>query len=54
MQLANALDTLFMKADVPHFVQYHAGEIDQGVIDEWTRSNLFIEKQQIASCYSDY
>lgn len=44
--LANALDTLFMKADVPHFVQYHAGEIDQGVIDEWTRSNLFIDKQQ--------
>jgi len=44
--LTNSLDTLFVKASVPHFVQYHVGELDPHIIDEWTRNNTLIKKQQ--------
>lgn len=44
--LLRAIDDLFTKADVPHFVQMHSGKIDQAVIDRWVLNNPLVEKQQ--------
>ncbi len=44
--LNNSLDALFVKADVPHFVQMHAGDLDQAEIDQWAEDNSLVEKHQ--------
>ncbi|HSL45742.1 MAG TPA: FtsX-like permease family protein [Anaerolineales bacterium] len=46
MELANSLNYLFTKSDAPHFVQMHAGEIDQAAIDRWIATNSLVERQQ--------
>lgn len=46
MELTNSLNYLFIKADAPHFVQMHAGEIDQAAIDRWTATNNLVRRQQ--------
>lgn len=46
MELTNSLNYLFTKSDAPHFVQMHAGEIDQTAIDRWTATNSLVERQQ--------
>jgi putative ABC transport system permease protein len=46
LELVNSLETLFSKSDVPHFVQMHAGTIDQAAIDRWAASNSLVKKQQ--------
>ncbi|HLO29820.1 MAG TPA: FtsX-like permease family protein [Anaerolineales bacterium] len=46
MELTNSLNYLFIKSDAPHFVQMHAGEIDQAAIDRWTAPNSLVERQQ--------
>lgn len=46
VELSSALNTLFVAARVPHFVQMHAGEIDQAEIDRWAASNSLVEAQQ--------
>lgn len=48
MELANSLNYLFIKSDAPHFVQMHAGEIDQAAIDRWTTTNKLVKRQQTA------
>ena len=44
--LTNSLDALFAAADVPHFVQMHAGELDQAEIERWTDNNNLVDRQQ--------
>ncbi len=46
MNLFQALDTMYDKACIPHFMQYHAGSIDQEMIDQWSTKNGLVEKQQ--------
>jgi putative ABC transport system permease protein len=46
MELTNSLDYLFVKSDAPHFVQMHAGEIDQTEIDRWSSTNTLVKNQQ--------
>ncbi len=46
VELINSLNTLFEKADTPHFVQMHAGEINLAEIDRWAESNTLVQKHQ--------
>jgi len=46
INLNNSLNNLFKQAAVPHFVQSHAGKIDQERIDEWSSDNRYVQKQQ--------
>ena len=48
VELANSLNYLFIKSDAPHFVQMHAGEIDQAAIDRWIATNNLVKRQQTA------
>ena len=44
--LTHSVDVLFDKADTPHFVQMHAGTLDQEQIDRWTNDHPLIDAQQ--------
>lgn len=46
IELVNSLNYLFIKSDAPHFVQMHAGEIDQADIDRWASRNSLVTAQQ--------
>ena len=46
MDLSSALDALMAKAKAPHFVQMHAGKIDQAEIDRWAAANSLVKEQQ--------
>jgi len=46
MDLSSALNALFARAKAPHFVQMHAGEIDQAAIDRWAAGNSLVKEQQ--------
>ncbi|MGM0421451.1 MAG: FtsX-like permease family protein, partial [Bacillota bacterium] len=46
VDLSNSLDYLFAEASAPHFVQYHAGNVDYNEIEEWTAANSSVAKQQ--------
>lgn len=46
INLNNSINYLFTQASVPHFVQSHAGDIDQEKIDEWSSDNQYVKKQQ--------
>jgi len=46
LELSNSLNYLFIKSDTPHFVQMHAGEVDQAEIERWTASNSLVKRQQ--------
>ncbi len=46
IDLSNSLDYLFKKASAPHFVQYHAGDIEQKQIAEWSEANPYVKSQQ--------
>ena len=48
VELSSALNSLFVTARVPHFMQMHAGEIDQAEIDRWTAANNLVAAQQTA------
>ena len=37
MELSSSLNALFAQSQAPHFVQMHAGEIEQAKIDEWRK-----------------
>lgn len=45
-KLFQSMDYLFMKAETPHFVQMHAGEINKQEIEEWAMNHLLVSKQQ--------
>jgi putative ABC transport system permease protein len=46
LTLNNSLDALFEKADVPHYVQMHAGELDQAKVERWADDNSLVDRQQ--------
>lgn len=46
MDLSSALNALIAKSKAPHFVQMHAGEIDQAEIDRWAARNSLVKEQQ--------
>ena len=46
IELGNSLNVLFSKAHTPHFVQMHAGSLDQAEIDGWTSANEMVAEQQ--------
>ncbi len=46
MDLSSALNALFEKSRVPHFVQMHAGDLDQAEIDRWAAANPLVKAQQ--------
>lgn len=49
MQLSQSLNALFTQSQAPHFVQMHAGEVDQRAIDSWASTNSLVQRYQIAS-----
>jgi putative ABC transport system permease protein len=44
--LKGSVDNLFEKADALHFLQMHAGEINQDEIDDFVANNPLVKKQQ--------
>ncbi|MGC9312544.1 MAG: ABC transporter permease, partial [Sediminispirochaetaceae bacterium] len=46
VELSNSLNALFENARAPHFVQMHAGELDQGGIDRWSAAQELVREQQ--------
>ena len=46
MDLSSALNALMAKSKAPHFVQMHAGELDQAEIDRWAAANSLVKEQQ--------
>jgi putative ABC transport system permease protein len=46
VELSNSLDFLFTRSSVPHFVQMHAGELDQAEIERWAASDSRVQAQQ--------
>ncbi|SCC28263.1 A0A063CK49 (ABC transporter permease) [Bacillus wiedmannii] len=48
INLLNSMDQLFKVSNAPHFVQMHAGEINQKSIDSFVAKTSFVKKQQTA------
>ncbi len=46
IELGNSLNALFTRANTPHFVQMHAGPLDQAEIDSWAAANELVTDQQ--------
>jgi putative ABC transport system permease protein len=46
IELSDSLNVLFTKANTPHFVQMHAGPLDQAEIDSWAAANDMVTDQQ--------
>ncbi len=46
MELSNSLDALFERSKAPHFVQMHAGDLDQAEIEQWAAANGQVKEQQ--------
>lgn len=46
VELGNSLNALFENARPPHFVQMHAGALDQEEIDRWSAAQELVEEQQ--------
>ena len=46
IELSNSLNVLFARANTPHFVQMHAGPLDQAEIDSWAAANEVVTDQQ--------
>ncbi len=46
IELGNSLNALFATANTPHFVQMHAGPLDQAEIDSWAAANELVKDQQ--------
>ncbi len=47
--LAASIDTLMIKAETPHFLQMHMGELDGSQIEEFVKLRNDVEKMQICS-----
>ncbi|MFC4306974.1 ABC transporter permease [Cohnella boryungensis] len=48
MQLFRSMDHLFAVSNAPHFVQMHAGEIDETALDEFASDNPMVRSRQLA------
>ncbi len=46
VELSSSLDVLFEKSKAPHFVQMHAGDLDQTKIEQWAASKDQVKEQQ--------
>ncbi|PFM41178.1 ABC transporter permease [Bacillus cereus] len=46
INLLNSMEQLFKVSNAPHFVQMHAGEINQKSIDSFVAKTSFVKKQQ--------
>lgn len=46
VNLSSSMEGLFEKSNAPHFVQMHAGDIDQKLIDDFVSNNTVIKNQQ--------
>jgi len=46
LELWQSINALFQKSQAPHFVQMHAGELNQRDIDRFTASNALVKQQQ--------
>src|SRR5690554_4043744 len=47
-ELANSINHLFTKSSAPHFVQMHAGEIDEAEVANWAAHNEHVKNSQTA------
>lgn len=47
MELSNSMNSLFTSSKAPHFVQMHAGELDQAEIENWAQSNQMVKDHQV-------
>ncbi|QQK78984.1 FtsX-like permease family protein [Salicibibacter cibi] len=47
MELTHSMNTLFTKSNAPHFVQMHAGELDEAAIDHFASRNSDVKEQQL-------
>ncbi len=45
-ELAGAMNQFFQAGEAPHFVQMHAGDLNQQQVDDFTAGNPLVEKQQ--------
>lgn len=45
-ELFHSMNAQLTKSKAPHFVQMHAGEIDQAAIDRFTANNKLVKQQQ--------
>lgn len=52
VKLSGALDSLFTSSKVPHFVQMHAGEINDSEIKKWSSANPLVKEQQTVEMIS--
>ncbi|MES5955058.1 FtsX-like permease family protein [Bacillus fungorum] len=48
INLLNSMEQLFKVSNAPHFVQMHAGEVNQKSIDSFVEKTPFVKKQQTA------
>lgn len=46
LELTGSMHTLFTRAAVPHFVQMYTGELDQKMIDSFSKETELIQQQQ--------
>ncbi len=46
-RLYSSIDSLMTKAETPHFLQMHTGQIDEAKINEFAQSRADVEKMQI-------
>ncbi|MFP4015943.1 MAG: FtsX-like permease family protein [Halanaerobiales bacterium] len=46
IDLSNSISFLFERSSVPHFIQYHAGDLDQNQVEKWAAANPYVDKQQ--------
>jgi len=46
IELSTSLNALFTRASTPHFMQMHAGPLDQAEIDSWAAANDMVTDQQ--------
>lgn len=46
VELSNSINALFIKSNAPHFVQMHAGEVNQNEIDAFASRNRLVKAQQ--------
>lgn len=47
MELTSSIQYLFSESKTPHFVQMHAGELDQAKVNTWAEENAMVQQHQI-------
>lgn len=47
IELTSSIQYLFFESKTPHFVQMHAGELDQAKVNTWAEGNTMVKQHQI-------